>query len=407
MNYNMGQFVGVPFGLPQTPPVKVNFYNPFTMQVNRSVNVYQRVTKAYNCSGKVVEITGDNDIVDEVLNRLNNMSPISSVSSSPVSPTNSNSQNGQFFPIGTPLQVMQQNNRPNQQVQLNLPGLQPQQSGLIGQPANIGFGYRPIMLGFQHLSTQFVLPGIQLVNNVGSMPIGTVAQEWQFVTNQINSNIPLLKHPTLPIPFSGSGIMFFEKSYNGNPTVILVKNKSGLFHDMGGRISTRLMPSPNTVDHNARKEALEESQGLFAIEKVTGLDAFVDIPDNANNANYRCYLVALNGTENYPLDQWYTNNKNILDRVPNLPDSWRETAELKRFYLKDVTGAIKTMRTGTNIVCNDTNGSPSTLRDRTVNVIKALTDTLMIRVMQNPAQTRYTQDKTIGSDTFGVVRITI
>lgn len=377
MNYAFG----IPT-LPSTPPVKLNFYNPFTMQVNGSTTILPRVTKSCNYNGKTVEITGESNTVDDVISKLNGVATV------PATP-----QNNQFFPIGTPLQAMLPQNQPASQVRLQLPGLQ-------------NVNTQPVVFPGVSLPPLLVLPGMLLVNTARVLPIGTNAQGWEFIANPLNANDPLLSHPSLQKPFSGSGVLFFEKSYNGRPTVVLAKHKNGVFHDIGGKISQRISPSQDTVKDNARKEALEESQGLFAIENIT-IGKFVDLFDGANNANYRCYLVALGGTDRYPLDQWYLNNKNILDKVSYLSNAWRETDDLQRFYLQDIINALTNTQQGQSMQCKDVNGVVRTLRNRTVNIFRLITPDLVVDVLKNPATTRYTQDRTIGSSTYGIVRITM
>jgi hypothetical protein len=368
----ISQFQSVPV---QPIPTQINFYDRITGQAGPSVNLFDRTTQIYNSNGMSVEVSGTQQNVEKAISlmRLNEMHPQQAV------------QQDVLYPIDADISDLLGVNKNGQQTV--------QQVGQQVVPQNMVLGGVPMGQQFGNVST------------------------WTFVPNPLNQSKVLLTHQSLVKPFSGSGVMFFERNYGvkNEPCVILVKSTKGTFEDFGGEMSRTLTASADAVKHNARKETFEESEALFAIQnldldrRVNGEQMFNDMIDTTNNATYRCYYVALTGTNTHPLDQLYANNRNIiLTRIPNVPNDWRETIEIKRFYLSSIRTALGSTPHG-GIMCNDVNNVASTIRDRTANSLRVLlrNDRLLQAVFNNPVNANYDKDNSVYSQTFGLVRFNI
>jgi len=369
---------------PIIPATQLKFYDGRTGEAGPVVNLFDRTTQIYNSNGMSVELTGSQQNVQKAiaLMRINEIhQPFE------------NDSNGKIEKYIIDEDV----------------------SSLLGADDN-QVSHQQVLQ--QNLPQNLQLSGIQQMQPIQPFnQLGQQVQNWAFVPNPFNQTKVLLAHPSLQKPFSGSGVIFFERNYqNGGkvePSVILVRTTRGTFEDFGGEMSNTLPPSADTIKHNARKEVFEESQALFAIQNMdldrrmaNGEQLFNDMIDIQSNATYRCYYVALSGTEQYPLNQLYASNKAIiLTKIPNLKNDWRETIELKRFFLSSIRTAVNSTPHG-GLICNDVNGIASTIRDRTANSLRALlrNDQLLQTVFANPVPVNYTKDNSVYSQTYGLVR---
>ena len=282
------------------------------------------------------------------------------------------------------------------------------------------------------LNDKFGAVGSSASGTIGSSVVGTVGSSvpgtfglpttgmigpgitgWTYITNPINPSRVLLTGPGITKPFSGSGVIFFEKLDAGRGNVILAKTRRGTFEDLGGQLDTRVMlDGPSTLKTNARKEAFEESQGLFVVENtdlersVNGLNAFLDIADIENNALYRCYLVCVN-TSAYSLEELFANNKRIIANTFSRPD-YDETVELKRFPLGAVKRAVEGSASG-NVNCQDTNGGFQMIRDRTADCLRALISNrdLLSAVYSYPSNVVYKQENNVFGGYHGKVSLVL
>jgi len=149
-----------------------------------------------------------------------------------------------------------------------------------------------------------------------------------------------------------------------------------MFEDFGGQLDTRVVLNEHTLKSNARKEAFEESQCLFAIEntdlerKLNGLDTFIDVADIENDALYRCYLICVNvGSSN--LEDIFLRNKGTVSAVFPRRSDYDETIELGRFRLGSIKNCTSSGTSG-NVNCVDSKGNTQTIRDRTANCLRAV-----------------------------------
>jgi hypothetical protein len=239
----------------------------------------------------------------------------------------------------------------------------------------------------------------------------TTSQVWKFVTNPSNISKALLVGPGLAKPCSGSGVIFIEK--NGNtPTILLIRTNRGTYEDMGGELdNTALSAQVSTIQVNAKKEVLEESQNLFIINsvdlerQVDGKKLYVDLPDANNNAFYRCYFVVINGTSTYDVSQFFNQNKLMTaNRSGYQTSDWKESVDLKRFSLPLVKNVLDANNSTGGITCNDVNNVSCTIRDRTANCLRALVTNpdLFTTAYNNAINVRYDYDRQMMSLTNGM-----
>lgn len=239
-------------------------------------------------------------------------------------------------------------------------------------------------------------------------------KDWTYVANSSNREKVLLAHPSLNKPFSGSGVIFLERKGPKGPAIILARTKRGTFEDFGGEIDSRTALDKDTIKNNARKEAFEESQGLFAImnldldRKVSNQQLYVDITDATNNAVYRCYFVALQDTESFKFEDWFMSNKSLLESK-TLGRDYAETIELKRFSLRDIFACAAASAQHSAFSCVDTNGVVGTIRDRTANCIKAmmLNHKLVRQIFANPVSVVYNQENNVYSPMHRMIKLTL
>ena len=207
--------------------------------------------------------------------------------------------------------------------------------------------------------------------------------------------------------FSGSGVLIIEK--NGTePYLLLVKTiNRGTYEDFGGNLDIT-MSNQITLNENAKKELLEESQNLFVCNtlelerQINGINTYVDI-DDKNNGLYRCYILVINGTSSYDIPQFYSQNKLMtMNRMGYQSDDWKESIELRRFSLRNIKLILNTTQMG-GINCTDVNNMSCTIRDRTANCLRKLFENNIFQVLyDNPVNVRYINDRTFNSLTIGM-----
>ena len=93
--------------------------------------------------------------------------------------------------------------------------------------------------------------------------------------------------------------------------------------------------------------------------------------------------------------------------MPYLGNEWKESIELKRFYLSTIQTALTT--SNSKIVCNDINGNLCIMRDRTVKCLQDLFNNpiLLNNVLSNPIKVSIEQDKNIYSSMYGIIKFII
>jgi hypothetical protein len=178
--------------------------------------------------------------------------------------------------------------------------------------------------------------------------------------------------------YSGSGIMLFEQSYNNGsgknqPAVILFRRAIGnsqMYEELGGEVDNSDFSGEATLEVAAKREAKEESCGLFKFDSITlkrpvsGINMYTDA--SYNGANYRCFAVGIGSIPR--LESYYRMNRNQLTSN-NAPRHWTETDDVQRFYLSDLATSIAA-NNGGDLLCSDANGVNRTIRGRAKVVLK-------------------------------------
>jgi hypothetical protein len=345
--------VSVPNALTPFQNAQVGFYDPITMRPTGTINQTTRITNYYNSNGVTVEITGTVENVKKAIGLLN-------IANDMPQGTSQSAQQPQdeVYPIGTPIEEILAHRRAKGLVNTN-----------------------PIVNG----------------------------KEWKLVSNPLNLSKFLLTTPNTSKPFSGSGVMIIEKNGN-NPYVLLVRTlKRGTYEDLGGELDVNIA-NQNTLKDNASKEALEESQNLFVLNtidlerQVGGKTPYIDIPDQQNNSLYRCYILVVDGTNGYDIPQFYNQNKIMTaNRMGYQRDDWRESVEMRRFSLQQMTPVLNANTSG-GINFNDITNVSCTIRDRTANCLRVLVSNkdLFNTLYSNPVNVRYFYDRGFASMTIGM-----
>jgi len=182
--------------------------------------------------------------------------------------------------------------------------------------------------------------------------------------------------------YSGSGIMVFERLYRSQttgreePAVILFRSSlTGEYEELGGSIDPIDFSGENTLLRTAKREAKEESCGLFDFDRVDITSLYGGIGRNidreAAGEIYRCYAICL--AENQGNDQWqrmYDYNRMKINMTP-APSSWKETNDMRRFFLSDLVNCISSGTRG-SITTTDAEGYPRTITGRTKAVLKSM-----------------------------------
>ena len=303
------------------PPIlpDIKFYNPITLRQEGSYNAYDNmyITSNVTSCGLNVTVSGPKRDVEKAICILNG------ATSGSADQTKPQTQTGQIF-----------------------------------SPAD-----KPIT-------------GATSVSSVSTGTISSSPSSWYQTINPRNRSKILLNNSTQPKPFSGSGIIFFENnSTDGKKTIILAQTSRGLYEDFGGEIDSTLAINDGTLKENARKEASEESQTLFWIKPNSfNLDrAYIDVPDIVNDAMYRCFFVALTGTERHDLKDLFDKNRTVLVNNLRLGKDFEETIGITRIAEDSLLNGLRSP--AGMIVCADVKGNSCVIRDRTVNCLRMLFDT--------------------------------
>lgn len=185
----------------------------------------------------------------------------------------------------------------------------------------------------------------------------------------------ILSTPTGGQQFSGSGILLIEKTGQTDANVILVYTRRNTCEDMGGSLDSRLIPSMNALVDNAKKEASEESQNLFLVNKlkldslINGVSRSVDIQSDPSGPYYRCYIVCIQHAGIVPdLPSLFASNRTAMASEPGM--EWRESISLVKFNITLLFAACKEKIGDVN--CVDVMGRTQTIHARVVSVVNKL-----------------------------------
>jgi len=237
------------------------------------------------------------------------------------------------------------------------------------------FGYEPLTdKNINDIITEFgYKPEQDLGFGTTSMP-SVAGWTLQKVGGTSNRYLLVSTVGSQPKYYAGAGVILFERlyrSFNGReePAVILFRSTlTGEYEELGGGIDLEDFAGEGTLARTSKREAKEESYNLFNLDKTDLLSMYGGIQRNidreVNNQIYRCYAVGI--AENQGNDRWesfYEQNKSLLNtRVTS--SSWKETNDMKRFFLSDLNNVISAGIHG-SISVMDVNGSIRTITGRT------------------------------------------
>ena len=126
---------------------------------------------------------------------------------------------------------------------------------------------------------------------------------------------------------SGCGVLLFYKNNNGKFRVFLIKEKRGIYNDIGGG-----KDAGETEIDTIKREIQEESRGLFDLSKVADKIFYVDVK-STNNSYYRSFGVFLDISESdiLKIKSKYFENMNIIDKDKTYKTTWKETIDIHSF----------------------------------------------------------------------------
>jgi hypothetical protein len=119
-----------------------------------------------------------------------------------------------------------------------------------------------------------------------------------------------------------SGIILIEKSYNNQPAIILFKGKS-MCADGGGKMDKQ----DKSLQHTAVRELIEESANLFRLN-VNMLKSHLSYTNN----NRVIYFVGIDNNINI---SYFEDNRKLISQF-DIPQSWKETTQIHKFYISDL-----------------------------------------------------------------------
>jgi hypothetical protein len=128
---------------------------------------------------------------------------------------------------------------------------------------------------------------------------------------------------------TGCGILFIYKTQEDRYRVLLIKEKRGIYNDIGGGKDN----GEKEVD-TVKRETQEESRGLFNIDSVANELEYIDI-EKENGKYYRSYCVMLDITDDdiAKITEKYIENMNIIDAdtEKKYKTTWKETINIHDF----------------------------------------------------------------------------
>lgn len=156
---------------------------------------------------------------------------------------------------------------------------------------------------------------------------------------------------------SGAGILILEKIDN-KWTLILFKDHTNKFADVGGIYEKNHF----NISDTASQELKEESRNLFILSDLKKLRKYIDIKHKKNNSYYRSFIIRLSDINL----QDFNKNKQLIDFNINSPKCWKETTDVKKFYLEDLFETINNK----NTLAKDINGEYHIIRNRLIEILK-------------------------------------
>ena len=166
--------------------------------------------------------------------------------------------------------------------------------------------------------------------------------------------------------FSGAGCMIFEDKYkltnttdiNDNTILILLKDYTKTYSEPGGEYEEK----HKTIEKTALTELREETKNMIVLNKIS---FFFFFDSKHKGKIYRCFLIQINNLDLNIFKQ----NKKIIENYRKVPNYWKETKSIKKFYMKNIKENIylKNLK-----YCQDINGKYYRLRRRARELIKSI-----------------------------------
>lgn len=165
-----------------------------------------------------------------------------------------------------------------------------------------------------------------------------------------------------------AGVLLVEKYANKQGrvdyAVILFYNiNKELYEDTGGGLM-----DGKTIQESASTELIEESCNLFRIHPSL-------LRDYTVYRNFYSFLLYVRGPAtihgNNPIySKYYHHNKNIIHNNDRVPHMFKETDNMRRFYISDLINCGLFFNRD-NLVCSDANGHVRKISKRTVGIIQS------------------------------------
>jgi hypothetical protein len=193
--------------------------------------------------------------------------------------------------------------------------------------------------------------------------------------------------------YSGAGIILIEQNYNDNgPAAILFKDIGyNVYSDLGGGIaydkSMHNYTEEYILSETARREAFEESGCLINFNDINAVGMKINnVNMFVNHNTYRCYFICIPSGTFY--SKYYHENISKIF-ASNLPHYFKETNNVRRFYLKDIISNNMFNKNG-HMYCLDATGAMRLINNRTWNCIeKAFLNNIINITISLPRYIKY------------------
>lgn len=170
--------------------------------------------------------------------------------------------------------------------------------------------------------------------------------------------------------YTGAGVILVEQ-YNNKAgknelAVILFRNngKANVYEDLGGNIEEEYTRHKFPLTETAKNEAFEESACLISFANTQHIDQYnTFIKCN----EYRCYFVGI--LPNTFFRQDYLDNVKKLNMFHDIPNQFKETDDVQRFYIADLI-RNDIMNKSNNMKCVDAHGKERMLSSRAIVCIR-------------------------------------
>ncbi len=185
--------------------------------------------------------------------------------------------------------------------------------------------------------------------------------------------------------------LIIERSYKDNerPTIILFKNKKWeVYVNPGGRIDGKVddMNLNQILIRTAMRELQEETSNLIDLDNnIYATLEHINIYNNVNKKYYRAFLLPING--NIIDKSIYYQNNDMIANHPNVDIDWRETTDIKRFYLDELMAHSENVNSE-YFNCEDVDGNYQKVYHFVINELNEFNSNGLInQIMENSQNT--------------------